>query len=374
MVETPPSYNLAEITDQYMIERMVRNRKYYAGYLSAAKNTWKDLFRNTIYSVQSQWQPLRLGEPYNFIDTPIGLERLFSVSLVDRCGNIIPLKYGNYTNIIPKPTVNTCGCTACICSGGICDDLSSLTKITKLLFTVNGVDYYEITWIKLCPNGDIIEFRQTPTKKYNTFTGDGGDYSNDYSNDYLIANPPFTDYEIVTVESQRILCNLTTKSCGCPENTVSNEEIFLQHCGGYCQPFSRCRTNRSLCKKVYDDTNYDDCRLGQVKMSECGTQIYYIPPQRPTGAPPAKLPEYLLVNYQVSGEKCNEMVQVPEYALECMFFGIDYRTKRFNNTFSNLEKREAKYAYTDSQNSLILYLSNFNLEVLASVQDRPILY
>lgn len=374
MVEISETYDLASVTDQFMISRGITNKKYFGTHLYNAKLVFKYLFKNTIYSVQSQWQPLRKGDPYPYINMPIGRQRLFSCSVVDKCGTIVPLKYGNYVNIIPQPTVNTCSCDKCVCDGGICEDVGGLTKITKLLFTVNGTDYYETVWVKLCPNGDIIEYRNVPVKKYSTFTGDGGDYNSDYNNDYLTENPPFSDYTIVYEDFQRILCNLEVKECGCPVNTVSNEELFLQHCGGYCQPFSRCRTNQNLCKKVYDDTNFDDCRLGQIKVSECGNKIYYIPPQRPNGVPPAKLPEYILVNYQVSGENCTETVRVPEYLLETMFYGMDYYSKRFNGMYNSLEKRESRYAWVNAQNEAILYLSNFNLQKLAQIQDTPILY
>ncbi len=364
---------LDSVTDEYMIQRQIRNRKYYSGYLNASKWAWKKLFKNSIYSVQSEWQPLRSGLPYNYINVPKGTQRLFTVSITDHCGTIVPLRYNNYANIIPLPKVNTCGCTACSCTGGLCDDIGGLTKITKFLFSISGTDYYETDWIKICPNGDILEYRQVPTKKYNTFTGDGGDYNADYNNDYLIENPPFTDYTIVTEIFQRVLCKIDMEPCGCPANTTTNEEIFLQHCGPYCQPFSNCRVNKRACQKVYDNTNYNDC-LGTVKMSECGTRIYYIPAPRSTGQTPLKLPEYLLVNYQTSGEDCSTQVVVPEYAIETLFYGIDHNSKRFNGMYNIKEKKDIKYAWVEAQNDLILYLSNFSLDKLAQVQDLPILF
>lgn len=362
---------LDSITDEYMIQRMIRNRKYYAGYLTSSKWAWKQLFKNTIYSVQSEWQPLRKGDPYNYIDVPKGMQRLFSVSLTDHCGNIIPLEYANDINIIPQPKVNTCGCSGCTCDSGLCEDIGGLTKLTKLLFSISGVDYYEVTWLKLCPNGDILEYREVPTKKYNSYAGDGGDYNGDYNNDYLLANPPFTDYTIVTEKFQRVLCKLDLKPCGCPDNTTTNEEIFLQHCGAFCQPFANCRVNKNLCQKVYENTNYDQC-LGRLKMSECGTRIYYIPKPIRRGEAPRKLPEYLLVNFQTSGENCSQMVIVPEYAVQAMFYGIDHVSKRFSGALNFKEKQAVKYEWVNAQNELILYLSNFNLDRLAQVQDIPI--
>lgn len=376
MAELLQTYNLAEVTDQYLMERFIKNKKYYPAYLSAARLTWRDIFQNTIWSVQSQWMPLKKGEPYNYVDVPLGMQRFFSASIVNHCNNIVPLYYNTDINIIPQPKQSACGCTACTCSGGLCDDIGGLTKLTELLFTVNGTNYYQTTWLKLCPNGDILEYRLVPTKKYNTYTGDGGDYNNDYNNDYLIEHPPFSDYTIETVPFQKILCKIDVKPCGCPENTVENEDVFLQHCGCYCQPFANCIVNqkRRFCERVIDDTNYDDCALGTVKMSECGTRIYYVPPHRGHGQLPAKLPKNILVNFQTSGENCNEMVQVPEFGLETMFYGIDFRTKRFSGMLNFKEKQAVKYEYISAQNNLILYLNPFSLSRLAQIQDVPILY
>lgn len=369
MVQQLQTYDLAQVTDEYLIQRGIRNKKYYASFLDCAKLTWRDLFKNTIYAVQSEWMVLKKGEPYNYVDVPIGMQRLFTVSVTNHCGNIIPLKYANQLNIIPKPiSNNNCGCGGCDCStGGLCQDVGSLTKITRLLFTINGVDYNEVTWLEVCPNGDIKEFRQIPVKKYNTFIGDGGDYNSDYSNDYLTENPPFTDYTIVTENFQKVLCKLDVKPCGCPANTTENTELFLLHCRSFCQPFAPCLQKKEICNKVNDAVNYDNC-LGEVKMSECGTRIYYIPHRNHHNVEPI-LPKHLLVNFQTSGENCNSTVRVPEFSLECMFYGIDFRSKRFSGSLNFKEKQAVKYEYIDAQNKLILYLSPFNLENLAQVQD-----
>lgn len=358
---------LLDVTKEFLLQKNISNIKYLPGYLNAAKWAWRELFQNTIYSVQSQWEPLRKGEPYNYINVPNGMQRLFTVCLTDRCGNIVPLYYNDNLNIIAKPSVNTCGCGSCGCAGGLCDDIGGLTKITKLLFTINGIDYNEVTWLKLCPNGDILEYRTVPTKSYNTFNGDGGDYNNDYNNDYLLENPPFTDFTIVTKEFQQVICKLDVRPCGCPENTVTNEEMFLLHCGAYCQPFVNCGARRTICEKVAKAANIDQC-LGTVKMSECGTRIYYKPHEG--GA----TPEYLLVNFQTTGEDCNTEVIVPEYAIETMFYGIHFKSTRFNMALPYKGKLQIKYDWMDAQNRLILYLSNLSLTRLATIQDQPILF
>ncbi len=138
------NYTLMDCVDQYLALRQIGNKKYVASYGVAARYAWRQLFQNTIFSTQSQWQPLRAGEPHDYIDVPKGMLRLFSVAEKDDCGNIVPLFYNNQLNVISKPTVNTCGCSACDCaSTGFCEDVNNLTKTTKLLFSISGTDYYE---------------------------------------------------------------------------------------------------------------------------------------------------------------------------------------------------------------------------------------
>lgn len=362
---------LADVVDQYLLQRQINKKKYYPSYLYIAAQYWKKLFRNTIYAVNSQWLTLKVGTPYNYIDMPPNVVRLFSASVVDECGEIVPIYYNNKINIIPQPTSSQkkCGCTACEC-GGLCDDINSLTYTTKLLFTISGVDYYEKDWVKVCPNGDILEYRIVPTKKYNSFTGDGGDYNRDYNNDYLIGTSPFQDFTIEYVPSQSIICKLTVLPCGCPENTQDNIDLLNHHCGCYLPFNSYCK--RKECKSFLGEINGNH-KLGSIKVSDCGKKIFYIPHKRHDHKPPV-LPTYILLNWQTSGENCSEVVQVPEYALECMWTGIDHYSKRFNNAFNKTEKDDAKYAANASENDLILFLNPLSLDALAQLQDAPILY
>lgn len=359
-------YTLAGIVDQYLVLRQISKKKYFSGYLLSARYVWKELFKNTIYSTQSEWMELKECSPYNYVNIPKEIVRIFSVAEVDHCGNIEMLFYNNELNVIPKPKQSSCGCNdSCGCDGGLCDDLNSLTKTTKLLFSVSGIDYYETDWIKVCPNGDVIEYREVPTKKFNNFTGDGGDFNNDFNNDYLIANPPFSDYEIVTEIFQSVICKLSLKPCGCPENTPQNEEIFFNQCGCFLRCDSKRRRKHS--EHILGDTNNN--HRGEVKVSDCGTRIYY-KPHHNRHTSENKLPTHLLVNYQTSGEDCTNAVIIPDYAIVCMFAGIDHYSKQFNNMYNLSEKQQAKYNFIDEQNKIIIFLNPLNLEILSNVQDQ----
>jgi hypothetical protein len=359
------NYTLSDVVNQYMAMRNISIKKYYAGFLLNARYAWKELFKNTIYSVQSEWKTLQAGEPYNYVDVPQGTVRLFSVSELDHCGNIVPLFYNSELNIVSKPIKRDCGCTDCDCSLAICGAEETLTKTTKLLFTIEGIDYYETTWVKFCKNGDIIEYKTIPTKNYNSFAGGGGDFNDDYNNDYLIAHPPFEDYTITTETTQKILCKLDIKPCGCPKDTEENQQLITSCCGSFLAV-----SKYKHCEPIIGDVN--DNGRGHVKMSECGNKIYYKPsPRRHEFYGTDKLPTHLLINYQTSGESCGTSVVVPDYALESMFFGIDHYTKRFNMAFTKSERDEAKYAFIDSQNKIIMFLNPLSIEMLKNVQDSP---
>lgn len=378
------SYLLSQVVDKYMIRRMISNKKFYPAYLVTAGDVWRFLFKNTMFSTQSEWMTLKQCRPEDFgghgfsyyIDVPKGMNRLFNICEIDECGNQVILFYNNEMNVVVKPKDKNCFDKPCGCAGGLCDDINSISKTTKLLFTINNVDYYEVTWLKICPNGDIIEYREIPTKKYNNFSGDGGDYNYDYNNDYLIGNPPFSDFTIVTETFQKILCKMDLKECGCPKETEQNRETFDTHCCGFVTCCSNSKKRR--CEATIGDIN--DNGRGHVKMSDCGTKIYYKPSRHRHNwncgcgqcGSNKKLPTHLLVNFQTTGMNCSSSVLVPEYCLEAMFAGIFFFSIQYNGSYSATEKQMAKWNWVDNQNQIISFLNPFNLIELAQVQDQII--
>lgn len=368
-VGNAPCNPLSEAVDEYLVNRGIEKKKYYAKYLIIAQRVWQDLFWNTLWVTKNVWQPLKKGNPYNYIDLPGDVARLFSVNRQDHCGNIVPLYYNNQLNIISPPTVKKCGCSTCDCSG-LCEDVNSFTMTTKLLFTINGVDYFEKTWLKYCPNGDILEYQEIPTKRYNDFIGDGGDYNNDYDDDFNIATGAFGNFSIVTEKFQRKVCQLTAQPCGCPEETPENDQLLLDHCGCFL-PVS-CHRRRRHCEHFL--ANPARNIWGEVKLSDCGKKIFFRPTRHfldgtRIGTP--ILPEFLLVNYQTNGKTVDAQTLVPDWALLALWTGIDWRSKLFNGKYSLADKTQAKYEFNDAVNKIILFLNAFSLQTLSAVQDAP---
>lgn len=356
---------ISEITDRYLIRVGIDKRKYFSRYLVIAGEVWEDIFQNTLWCIKSVWMPTKAGDPFNYVDMPKDCLRLLSVGVDDKCDLIQPLFYNNQINVVAKPVTKKCGCT-CDC-GGLCNDANSLTTTTKLIFTINGIPYYQKTWQELCPNGDIIEWSETPTKKYNNLVGDAGDFNDDYNIDYDIASAPFSDYEIVTVKTQKKICKLDVKECGCPKETEENACLLSEHCG-CCVDWS-CETRRRHMKQFSENINNN--LLGEVKISECNTKIYYRKSRRWKEVAKKETPDYLLVNYQSTGVTPGTETLVPIYARKVMYAALDNARKEYNSSFGIGEKIAASEKLQKERNDLIGFLSPINLEQLSQVQDQP---
>lgn len=362
---------LAEIVDEYMIQRFIDKEKNFVSYMVIAKRAWQKIFWNTIWSTTSSWETLQAGTPYNYVNIPRGTTRFFSAAIQDHHGLIQPLFYNNQLNIIPQPTSPKCGCTQCQCDG-VCDDISSSTVTTKLLFTINGINYYEKDWIKTCPNGDVILWKEIPTKKYNDFIGQSGDYNTDYNVDFANGNPGLDNFSIVTQTFQEKICQLEVRPCGCPVASPQNIQTLTTFCSGFF-PFGFHFHHLLPSNSPLADINSNG--YGEVKMSECGTKLYFKPTPKwihHCSTIPEKLPTYILINRQTNGIDCTDEVMVPEYALDYMWAIMDYRAKRFNSKYSINEKQLAKYEMNDAENKLIGFLNPLNLQEIANTQDAEI--
>lgn len=360
------SYTLSESLDLYFSHSDISKKKYYNSYLITARFVWKEIFKKTLWVVKSQWQTMQEGDPFPYINIPSDAERVFSVSVQDDCHRLVPLFYNNRINVVSRPTKKKCGCTDCDC-GGLCCDANGLTVTTKLLFTINGIEYFQKTWTEVCKNGDVLLWNEIPTKKYNNLTGDAGDFNDDYNNDYSHSSAPFSDYTIVTVKTQEKICSLEVLPCGCVKDTPENFDTFNTFCG--C--FSPCtKHKRKHCDDFLNNPNNNE--RGEVKMSPCGTKMYYQHSKHWKHTGQKKNPDFLLISYQSNGEDIDQQVLVPEFALKCLHDGIDYYKKARKDKYSYNEKMAAKWQYEAERSEVILFLNPIDLEELAHTQNAVI--
>lgn len=362
---------LGELVDRFLLRSGIEKRKHYARYMVLAEECWQDIFQNTLWVIKSVWVPTKAGDPYNYISMPKDCQRLLSVANEDKCGLIQPLYYNPQINVIAKPSTKKCGCSNSNCDcQGLCESANSLTMTTKLWFTINGQNYYQKTYYQYCANGDILEFTETPTKKYNDLTGDSGDFNDDYNDDYSHSSAPFSDYTIVTVTAQRKICKLETSPCGCPKETEENNQLFMDCCG-YLVNWN-CNTRRKHCKQFSENINNN--HYGDVKISECNTKIYYRPARDWRSVYKTETPDWLLVNYQSTGVSCGDETLIPQYARGLMYALLDCGRKEYNSTFNLSEKQEARYRVVDEKQKLTAFISPLSIEFMASVQDAQVKY
>lgn len=363
-------YTLYDSVNELMALNQINIKKYLPSYLIAAKRAWKKIFRGTLYVTNNVWLTVQAGDPYPYVNLPLDAERVFYAGELDHCGDVKPLYYNNALNVISKPAVKKCGCDNCQC-GGLCEDINSPQFSTKILFTINGIDYVEKTWIKYNKNGDILEFREVPTKKYSSGSSGAGDFNNDFNNDFSGGNDSMGNFSIVTETFQRKICALATYPCGCPVDSEENENIVREFCSCFIPLFGHRR--RRHCQRFLMDTNMRE--RGEIKISECGTKLYYRHPRGHHGGDHKKqIPDFILVSYQTNGEPAliNDQIQVPDFAVDAMWAGTFNYIKKFNPKYNKTEKDDARWLFNSELNDIITYLSPLSFQDMSDVQDAPI--
>lgn len=354
-----PQITLSECVDRYFLARRVQGKKYYASYLADAQRIWKDIFQKTLFVMASKWERVHKGTPYDYFYLPQCAVRVFGIFVTDECNNLVQLFYNEQKNVIPVPEVEVADPICNTCGGGdLCSAVNTTTFTTKVIFTINGVDYIEKKWITYCKDGCVIEYTETPVKQYNDIVGEGGDFNEDYNNDYLIGSTGFANFEVVYEKSQKLLCQLKTKPCGCPEESSENDDLLTKTCGCYIG----CRK-----KKCYPVTNnVNNNHFGEVKVSDCGTKMFLINCKNK--------PDFVNISYQVSGDNPTAEVMVPDYAIDCIHYGMDYYSIRFNRSIPVYERELARQRYIDADMNLLRYLYPISLSFLEKVQDEKILW
>jgi hypothetical protein len=360
---------LYDVVSEALALNQINIKKYLPSYLISAKRVWQELFWNTFFVANSVWKTVQAGDPYPYVELDRDCERLLYVGIEDHCGDIQPIFYNNVMNVVPKPHHKKCGCESCECSG-LCEDLNSTTFTTNVLFTINGIDYVEKIWLKYSPNGDVLEYKETPVKQYNSMTGDGGDFNNDYNNDYSTGGNGLGNFSIVTKVSQRKLCALKTYPCGCPQEIPENEELVRQHCGCFLPFFGHRR--REHCEHFLSDYNLSE--YGEVKLSPCATKIYFKPGRKRHHRGEKKIPDFLLVTYQTNSNptSLSDQVHVPDFAKVALWSGMFYYIKKFNPKYSMGERQEAKWDYESEIDKVIRYLNPVSFQDLSDIGDKKI--
>lgn len=297
-----PYLSLTEMTNEYMLATFNDNRKYFINYLSHARWVWKKLFWNTIFAVKHKYVEVDTSTTPHSIKEPRDMVRFIHLSQEDNCDTIRPLSFKDNMNVTPKTSAECC--PRCGSDNYLDQCVSNITVATSEII-IDDVAYTEKIWKKSCSNGDIVEIREVPTKQYPD------------------NNPE--NFEIVTLKTEKYLCKLDKKPCGCIDDTPKNRELIVTHCGCFT---ASCTKN--LCDPMFSQPY---TRFGVIKR-EAG-RIYV------AGNPNKK---YLL-SYQTNGECGDDEIMVPETAVDVMTFGINARAKALAPNVDRFERRESERMY-----------------------------
>ncbi len=344
-------YTLAEALDLMLIQSGVDKKKFFLPQLAIAGLVWPEITTHTLNLVKSVWLPILEDEDGKFVEVPEDAATIHSLNDEDDCGNPVPLYFNRLFHVEQKPTKKKCGCE------DVCDEVEQSTMTTKLMFTANGQDYFEKKWITVKPDGDVVEYREVPVKRYNDRKGDSGDYAEDFSSDYDIGTA-FGNYTIVTEKFTEKKCTLAIRKCGCVQNSADNNKLLTENCGVYLNAGLSCCKKR--CETFLGDPSFHP--VGQAAMSECETKIY-LRKMRPGR-------EFLLLVYQTNGKSCFSNNVVPENALMALWTGIQYRKTLFNSKFTYNEKEAARIAYEREKNNLTTFNNRVKLSFLANVSSQ----
>lgn len=187
----------------------VRFRQYY----EIAKDVYRDL---NLYAIRySKRFLIEVDKKTNSIRLPSDLLLLSSVSVIDECGQLIPLILNkNLTGEIIDINLNKdCDCQ-CNCKDELCGQLKN----------------YEVVYTTISapqPNGTMLSYNCYSRKTIYP----NGDYYREW-------NEPVVRFEgdvhVATVleEKTEFICKLDVKECGCVRDIPANREMLNQCCGG----------------------------------------------------------------------------------------------------------------------------------------------
>lgn len=309
-----PYLSLVEATNEYMLASFNDRRKYFINYLSHAKWIWKELMWNTLWAVKSKYVKVDTSTSPHSIVIPKDMVRFINLSKEDDCKAVRSLSFNDNMSVLKKPTGENL-CEACGQDDYLGQCVSNITVVQKDV-VIEGNTYVEKIWKKVCSNGDLVEIRQTPTKSY---TGEGD------------------EFEIAWETIQTYICKLEKKPCGCIKDTEQNKTLIITHCGCF---LSSCQ------HKMCDSTLSKPYRkFGTIKVQD--GRIYI----------ENNTDDWLILSYQTNGECEESELMIPEYALEALLFGIDYRAKALRPGTDRFEKRESAREYNKKISKLEEFLN-----------------
>lgn len=375
-----PLYTLEEIVNGYLIRAGNLNRKYFRKYEAIAQDIYEKLYATimptTISKYVEVFQP-GPGEDYPYIEKPYGMKRFFGVSVTNKNHELLQVYQNDRLNVFTKPPVKKSGCGCA--STELCDCIDNLQMVMTLKFELDGVKYYEKTWVKCCDNGDVLQYSETPVLNGTcsswflagsilgpatfSYTKCDGELVRSQSVDdtgitvCISDNAPIeitsgsgiktkvgscdSPGQVVVLKTYKNLGRLETKDCGCPIESDANKDLVFNKCGCFLTAKPRC------CKMWYEKSRID-C-TGEMKWSECGNKLYLKDVKDDAG--------FAIIHYQMDPINCGSEIFIESFARWPIWYGMDYESNVFNPRSNPKVLREAERRYQKAINEYFEYLN-----------------
>lgn len=361
-----PVLTLTKIVKNLMIEQGNSNQNHYADNLVRALNAYKDMMKDTLWSVR--YKALTVDKRDNSITLPADLWLLCNINVVNSCGDLVPLaanpKMNTYKLLVPE---KKCSCDSCKGTGSLCDAFDAIQVVNEEVL-INTYPFNMRTWIQKCGDGLIRKVIERPYP--------------------VLPYPDGVPPEVTIVTEYQTLCNLDVTETNCIKPTESNHRKLLQYCGAYIMGWQS-----SMCGLACNyggigpqspamnliDMNPHNLDHQWIKDYWCENNYF---PQSNYGYwnwEANALDRIILkmirtdkvvICYRTNGEGCNgDEIVVPEYALDAMMFGIVWRRMAWSPSFNRAEKKGAEDDYEKAKDKLRTFLNPADITAVYEMQD-----
>ena len=330
---------LSDYVDRFCLKQGNVREAYYIRALVMAEDIWKDLYRNTIWTLQRA--VLQVDHRKHTVKIPDNCERVINISVIDHHNKLHPLSENsdyNTTEILCSKS--NCSCQNCHGENTLCPAIDNLTVSTEYI-TIKGVQYPQTTWIRYNPDGSLQQEQTIPG--WNTATGN------------------------VTYTTQfTTLCNLEVTDKGCIKPTKPNIDLLYSFTGW--DGLSFAWGERELRPIIPTERNY----WGEYNYNANNPQIIQIfrHEHHDHHFPEWNEIKNVILTFKTNGDAPGKEILIPEYAQKAMDAGIIWQQKSLNPRDSDRDD-QAYRKYRREKSLIFRYLNPVTMVTMQQLQQAP---
>lgn len=322
-----PMLALTDVLANFMIEQGNSNRSHYADNLVRAARVWEDITLNTIFTIKYKAVPINKSD--NSIIIPGDSIRVFSINVMDECGDYKPLACNPdmVTLRLDCPTQN-CSCKACNGEGSYCLAVDAIQVVSETV-QINGYDFTKRTYFQKMDGGYLQKVTELPYPEL----------------PYPTSGPPTVTYKL---EFDNV-CQLEVTPENCIKPTPANADMLKKHCGCLIPTWQHKMCCDHSPSGNYGFWNWDAGRNDKVILKDVTADVF-------------------IIAYQSSGNCGADELLIPRIALDAVQYGIVHRQTAWNPNASFRDKESARLAYNREKDSISVFLHPVSLEGIGDLQ------